>query len=500
MGHRAPSLRTITVAAVLILLYLTFFDNSISSYLLPSSPNRPGIGRIPKDQISPLRSKQLVSFWKEYVHVLLQEKPTAKPLKPKTNANPAENDSGAIERPDLMTIDDETLKNMKESHGNMVNAIKYLGQHLPYEAGSRGVVMTAGGKYFGVAIASIRMLRRTGSELPVEVFLDSWADYDIETCERIFPALKARCFVLPEILQTTPEIAALQRYQFKAFSMLFSTFEDVLFLDADAFPAHKPDVLLDVEPYKSTGLVTFPDFWWSTTSHYFYDIAGVPVPPILERKSSESGIMLISKRIHGPSLLLATYYNYYGPEYYYPLLSQGAIGEGDKETFLHAALVLNAPFYAVKTPVTVMGAWINGTWYSAGMKQGDPVEDYSLQQISIKNGENRPTSQDDANSHPEMFARPLFIHNNIVKLDVRHIFEEPARWRNETGNLVKLWGEKDGMIHEFGYDIEKVLWEELTMAACEIGDEECAKCNTYINKVYPGEIQIEVFYSDNDED
>src|ERR1700761_7607844 len=150
MGHRAPSLRTITVAAVLILLYLTFFDNSISSYLLPSSPNRPGIGRIPKQEISPLRSKQLVSFWKEYVHVLLQEKPTAKPLKPKTNANPAENDSGTIERPDLMTIDDETLRNMKESHGNMVNAIKNLGQHLPYEAGSRGVVMTAGGKYFGV--------------------------------------------------------------------------------------------------------------------------------------------------------------------------------------------------------------------------------------------------------------------------------------------------------------------------------------------------------------
>src|ERR1700761_4990496 len=101
MGHRAPSLRTITVAAVLILLYLTFFDNSISSYLLPSSPNRPGIGRIPKQEISPLRSKQLVDFWKEYVRVLLQAKPMVPPLKPKSNADTVENGSGAVVRPDL---------------------------------------------------------------------------------------------------------------------------------------------------------------------------------------------------------------------------------------------------------------------------------------------------------------------------------------------------------------------------------------------------------------
>jgi alpha 1,2-mannosyltransferase len=494
MGHRAPSPRTITAAAILLILYLTFFDNAISSFLLPSSPNQSGIGRIPKDQTNPLRSQQLVHFWQEYVHVLLQAKPKLPPLKLTSNA-----DTGKLERAQLVDIKDEGVRKMKESHSEMVGAVKYLGKHLPYEADTQGIVMTAGGKYFGVAIASIRMLRRTGSKLPVEVYLDSWKDYDIETCERIFPELNARCFVLAEILQTTPEVGALQRFQFKAFSILFSSFEDVLFLDADAFPAHKPDVLLEVEPYKSTGLVTFPDFWWSTSSEYFYDIAGIPVPPLLERKSSESGILLYSKRLHGSSLLLATYYNYYGPDYYYPLLSQGAMGEGDKETFLHAALALDLPFYSVKTPVTVMGAWINGTFFSAGMKQGDPVEDYSLQQMMAKDPSlPQPTSQDDNKEHPELFARPLFIHNNIVKLDVRHLFEDPARWRNETGHLITLWGKKDDMVHEFGFDIEKVLWEELTTAACEIGDEECGKCKYYIDRVYPGEIEVEIVYSDDD--
>jgi alpha 1,2-mannosyltransferase len=40
---------------------------------------------------------------------------------------------------------------------------------------------------------------------------------------------------------------------------------------------------------------------------------------------------------------------------------------------------LNETFYAVRTPVTAIGSWINGTWFSAGMKQGDPIEDYALQ-------------------------------------------------------------------------------------------------------------------------
>jgi alpha 1,2-mannosyltransferase len=382
MGHRATSTRTITSILILLVLYLVFFDNSISSFLtaLPSSPNRSGgIGRIPKEQINPLRSPKVVSFWKQYVDILTQAKPRMPKLELSGMANVFVKDAHLLPRPDLIKINDEGIKRMTESHAFMAANSMDMGARMPYEPGSRGVVMTAGGKYFAVAVASIRMLRRTGSDLPVEVFLDSWKDYDIATCERIFPALNTQCFVLSEILETTPQVGKLERFQFKSFALFFSSFEEIIFLDADAFPAHNPDVLLDLEPYKSDGLVTFPDFWWSTTSHVFYDIAGIPVPAISERKTTESGAMLFSKRVHGPSLLLATYYNYYGPDYYYPLLCQGALGEGDKESFLHAAMALEAPFYDVKTPVTVMGAWINGTFFSSGMKQGDPVEDYSLQ-------------------------------------------------------------------------------------------------------------------------
>jgi hypothetical protein len=45
-------------------------------------------------------------------------------------------------------------------------------------------------------------------------------------------------------------------YQLKFFALLFSSFEEVLFLEADAFPVHDLNHLLRVEPFISTGLVT----------------------------------------------------------------------------------------------------------------------------------------------------------------------------------------------------------------------------------------------------
>jgi len=404
------------------------------------------------------------------------------------------------ERLNVTTISENDFRAMKDSHECMKVGAKVLAPRLPYVPNSRGIVMTAGGWYFGVAITSVRMLRRTGSTLPVEVFLDTWADYDIKTCEEILPSLNAKCLVLSDIFGTTSNFGSLFSYQYKVFALLFSSFEQVLFLDADAFPAHNPDTVLDLEPYTSTGLVTYPDFWVSTTSSLFYAIAAVPIPPLSLRRSSESGVMLYSKRIHSQALLLAAYYNYYGPNFYYPLLSQGALGEGDKETFLHAALALGEPFYDVRTPVTVMGSFINGTWYSAGMKQGDPVEDLALQKTRRKSvaekakvegggwiSKEKHGEEEKGEEEKEEFAKALFIHNNIVKLDVKHLFDHPERWRNETGHPIRLWGDMDNLVHEFGYDMEHVLWEELVVAACQLEPEQCKKALSHVGALFPEE-------------
>lgn len=44
------------------------------------------------------------------------------------------------------------------------------------------------------------------------------------------------------------------------------------------------------------------------------------------------------------------YYQLYGPSIYYPLLSQGTLGQGEKETYVAAAMALNMSFYQIHTP------------------------------------------------------------------------------------------------------------------------------------------------------
>jgi alpha 1,2-mannosyltransferase len=117
-------------------------------------------------------------------------------------------------------------------------------------------------------------------------------------CERSLQTLNARCVVLSNIRNTTQKLGSLLKYQYKVFAILFSSFEELIFLEADAFPVRNPDNLMDLEPYKSAGLVVWPDFWVSTASHHFHDIGRSAVPPLDFRRASESGIILYSKRPH----------------------------------------------------------------------------------------------------------------------------------------------------------------------------------------------------------
>lgn len=488
---RVPPARTVILATVVLLVYFSLFNRHIpaiptSSWL--SSAYYPNTDHAPISLPDPLQNAELVAFWKEFADRLLEAKPNAASIKPTRKVTQEEYEvdmkaAKAQPRADLINLEEKDILAMKQSHKEILLAAKHLGPRLPYRSKSRGIVMTAGKKHLGMAITAVRMLRQVGSELPVELFLDSWADYDAGICKKVLQSLNARCVVLSEIWNTTQKLGTLLKYQYKVFALLLSSFEEVVFLDADAFPAHNPDTLLDQDPYKSTGLVMWPDYWISTSSHYFYDITGTALPPLDFRRASESGIILYSKRLHAESLLLAAYYNYFGPDFYYPLLSQGGPGEGDKETFLHAALVMNEPFYAVHTPVKPIGSRINGTWFSAGMKQGDPIEDFKLHHGSEAK---RPSSHDDEGRDAKgRDAKPFFLHNNMIKLDAKHLSDDYGKWRNETGHRVRLWGPENSLVAEFGYDVEHVLWREMKGVVCQMEGELCGLVSQILADLFP---------------
>ena len=348
-----------------------------------------------------------------------------------------------------------------------------------------GIVTVAGGPYFGPALLSIRMLRKTNTTLPVQVFLPSQADYEPEICEGVLPALNAECFVIEDHLHKSNPFPV-NNYLLKVLAILLSPFEKVLFLDSDCFPLRDPMEIFASEPFNSTGFISWPDYWIATEDPVFYQIAGLAkFPKGVPARASETGQLMVDKTKHLSSLLLAAYYNIFGPEVYYPIISQGAIGGGDKETFLAGAVVLGKPFYRTKEHVGTVG-YIdpNSEFHGGAMIQYHPADEWILQH-------GNHTQKEKAYKKP----RPFFLHANVPKMHVARLLDDKNIFLEGTEQRIRLWGDKNSMIAMFGVDLEKVVWDEMRHLACELDSvledfkgrfKICARANEHYRKVFDG--------------
>lgn len=405
-------------------------------------------------------AKDHIKFWRQFKPILSAYEPRC--LSPE-RLGMAESirfeEADPSYRPQLLEMAPEDVKIMKEAHSGFVKKIEDNPPKLHYESHTRGVVSTAGGSYFPVLVISLRMLRRTGSEIPVEVFLADDSEYEGYVCDVVLPSLNARCVVLSHILDSVSDGVQVEKYQFKLFAMLFSSFEEIFFLDADAFPLVKPETVFASEPFKSRHMITWPDFWLPTPSPLFYEISSLPAPLKAQRQSSESGEIFLSKKTHLKTLLLATYYNFWGPTHYWPLLSQGAAGEGDKETFVAAATALGEPFYQVSEPICAMGHRTKDGLAGSAMAQFDPIADYALTQKNQWRilGANAPL--------PPTFV----IHANYPKFNPATVFNKggdvtPAF--ADDGSYTRAWTIPEDVIDKFPTDVERSYWAEILWTAC----------------------------------
>lgn len=280
---------------------------------------------------------------------------------------------------DLMNVLNITSRQtqiLKEAHGSFVRAVE---EELPTynsksQENTQGIVTVAGGSYFPPLLVSLRLLRRTGTSLPVEIFLPK-EEYEPELCEHVLPTLNGVCRTFDHFN------GRISQYQYKIFAILLSSFAEVLWLDADNFPLHDVATLFASTPFRETGLVTWPDLWQTSVAPAYYEISSRQPTPVSMRASTESGQLLVSKEKHWKTLLLVAYYNFWGPDYYYPLLCQAHAGAGDKETFLPAAETAGLPFYDVKAPTLGLGHFRNKQNHEEGLYrfaliQKDPVGDY----------------------------------------------------------------------------------------------------------------------------
>jgi alpha 1,2-mannosyltransferase len=342
-----------------------------------------------------------------------------------------------------------------------------------------GVVLVAGGRYMPTMLVTLKMLRRLSPTIPVEVFVADKNEYEPGICENILPKLGAKCVVLEDLFgKKFFEKFDIRSYQLKILAILGSSFETVIFMDSDSVPLKPVEKLLVQEPFQSYGYIIWPDYWFRTTSPYFYDIVGIELgkrvrgdlsvtdPKLVPQadqegalpdKSSESGQIYVSKKLHYKSLLLSLYYNLHGFTAYYPLLTQGSGGEGDKETFLAAAQVLKDKHYQVKTDTRPAGRF-EKEFIGSGMLQFDPAEEYD--QLVLKTREEEPTK--------------MFAHLNMFKLNLRELYtgDDAHRFTEDTSKHVRLLGRPKDNVGHFGYfDIELVIWEQCKWMACTMTKE-----------------------------
>ncbi|MCJ1332808.1 hypothetical protein MMC10_009502 [Thelotrema lepadinum] len=407
--------------------------------------------------------KAQIKFWRALEFMLSSNGPEiGRPNQDGSQPNIFFNANEIHSFPELIEMNEDQIFSMRYGHGSYVKAVKVHELNLVYNKGTKGIACTAGGSYLPLVAVTLRILKLLGSTLPMEVFLESGEEYESYACDELFPSLNARCVILSEILNTVPHPVQIGHYQLKLFALLFSSFEEVLFLDADSFPVHDPRKLFDAEPFTSMGMVLWPDFWYATPSRHLAGITDWKMPANSLRAATESGEILLNKRTHRNTLLMAAYYNYWGPEHYYPLLAQGGPGEGDKETYLPSAEVAGDSVYQVSERIRAIGhKHDDGGIGGSAMVQFDPVEDFRLTTQGLWR-----TKDDTIGPTP----RPFFVHVNWPKFNPGRIYDDWGLLHWENGSVRRAWIDSPSTMALFEMDVERMFWKEAKWVACNMED------------------------------
>jgi hypothetical protein len=205
----------------------------------------------------------------------------------------------------------------REAH--LILAERFLANvpHYPRNRyAGRGAVICGGGAYEASAYVACRMLRHVGWDHPIQI----WHRGDEEP-------VSARIRRLPgvEVVDSESHPARKTRrmlggWENKIFAVINSPFEEVLMLDADAYPVYNPDECFAPQN-NPHGIVVWSDTQSSDANPQW---ASYGVPP--DGKTALIGSYYIfTKRIAWPVLQLAQHYDDHS-DYYY-CKTAGCVGD-----------------------------------------------------------------------------------------------------------------------------------------------------------------------------
>lgn len=210
----------------------------------------------------------------------------------------------------------------------------------------RGIVLCAGGsRYFPSAWINLQMLRRTGCELPVEIWHLGPEELD-DQMRALLEPLGVLCVDALALRREYP-CRTLRGWELKAYALLHSQFEEVLLLDADNMAVTNPTPLFEHPEYHRYGAVLWPDQGRFGPQHPAWELTGVEYR---DEPECESGQLLWHKRRCWQAANLALWYNAYS-DFFYRFV------HGDKDLFrlaLHKTktdFAMAAPVFLEKTPL-----------------------------------------------------------------------------------------------------------------------------------------------------
>ncbi|KAJ5568063.1 putative alpha-1-3-mannosyltransferase [Penicillium hetheringtonii] len=201
----------------------------------------------------------------------------------------------------------------------------YFADHLQLRqqlhSAGRGIVFSAGNDQVPWLLTSIPSIRKLGCTLPIEVMY--LGDEDLR------PASRARLEALPGVVtrdlrkMVNDEGWTLRGWAGKPFAVLFSSFRETIFIDADSLFLQNPEGLFDDFAYRQTGALFFKDrlMFPESKREWMQDVLPEPVSSKAQETRlwdgqsghmQESGVLVLDTYRHFLALLLVTRMN--GPD------------------------------------------------------------------------------------------------------------------------------------------------------------------------------------------
>ena len=172
---------------------------------------------------------------------------------------------------------------------------------------------------------------------------------------------------------------------------------------------------------------------------------------------------------------MATYYNYFGPDFYYTIFNNGWAGWGDKDTFPMALKATHEDYFQVSHDIITI--FLTDSQLGIGMIQSNPLN--------------------------QSAAEPMFLHSNIVKWSMREFSclgcndqeHYSSHYHLEDGDSPVNQHLKEGKrifamgtLKESGIDPEPLMWKSIEETACRSAawgvPQACKQTRKYMEKTF----------------